>query len=83
MPPFHSQGICGRIIGMHDAGASIQTIATFLGIPPTTVHDTIRRFHEQGHLENLPIAGQPRKLNDHDIWELAQVVQQNHRDMLV
>ncbi|MBW0496281.1 hypothetical protein O181_035996 [Austropuccinia psidii MF-1] len=52
-----NQGIHGHIAGMPDAGASIQTIAMFLGIPPTTIHDTVRRFQEQGHLENLPIDG--------------------------
>ncbi|MBW0528662.1 hypothetical protein O181_068377 [Austropuccinia psidii MF-1] len=67
MPPYHNPIDRGRIIGMHDAGASIRTIANFLGVPPTTVHDTIRRFQERGHLENLPIPGQPPKLNDRDL----------------
>ncbi|MBW0583663.1 hypothetical protein O181_123378 [Austropuccinia psidii MF-1] len=68
---------------MHDAGASIQTIARHLGVPPTTVHDTIQRFWERGHLDNLPIPGRPCKLNEQDLQELARVVQQNCCETLV
>ncbi|MBW0482119.1 hypothetical protein O181_021834 [Austropuccinia psidii MF-1] len=68
---------------MHDAGVSIQTIASFLGVPPTTVHDTIRRFQERGHIENLPIPGRPPKLNNCDLRELGRVLQQHCRETLV
>ncbi|MBW0583081.1 hypothetical protein O181_122796 [Austropuccinia psidii MF-1] len=62
---------------MNDAGASIQTIAFHLGVPPTTVHDTVQQFWERGHLDNLPIPGRPRKLNERDLRELARVIEQN------
>ncbi|MBW0579110.1 hypothetical protein O181_118825 [Austropuccinia psidii MF-1] len=83
MPPYQTQGIQGRIIGMHDAGASIRTITRHLGVPPTTVHDTVRRFWERGHLDNLPIPGRPCKLNERDLRELARVIQQDRRETLV
>ncbi|MBW0543016.1 hypothetical protein O181_082731 [Austropuccinia psidii MF-1] len=78
MPPYQTQGIRGHIIGMHDAGASIRTIACHLSVPPTTVHDTVRQFWECGHLDNLPIPGRPCKLNERGLRELARVIQQNH-----
>ncbi|MBW0541186.1 hypothetical protein O181_080901 [Austropuccinia psidii MF-1] len=55
MAPYHSAGIRGQIVGMHDSGASIHTIAQHLEVPPTTVHNTIRRYQERGHLKSLPI----------------------------
>ncbi|MBW0500977.1 hypothetical protein O181_040692 [Austropuccinia psidii MF-1] len=83
MPPYCTPVDCGQIIGMHDAGASIQTIAQFLGIPPTTVHDKIRRFKERGHLKNLPIPGPPKILDDRDLQELVHVVKKNRHETLV
>ncbi|MBW0551289.1 hypothetical protein O181_091004 [Austropuccinia psidii MF-1] len=71
MAPYHSEGIRGQIVGMHDGGASIHTIAQPLEVPPTTVHDTICQYQERGHLKSLPIPGQPPKLNDQDQWELS------------
>ncbi|MBW0564182.1 hypothetical protein O181_103897 [Austropuccinia psidii MF-1] len=73
----------GGIIGMCNAGALIRTIANFLGVPPTTVHDTIQQFQERVHLENLAILGRTPKLNNCDLQELGQVLQQHRRETLV
>ncbi|MBW0525482.1 hypothetical protein O181_065197 [Austropuccinia psidii MF-1] len=75
-------GTRGQVVGMRAAGASIRTISNHLQVPPTTVHDTIRKHQERGHLKSLPIPGRPRKLNDRDIRQLARVVQQNRRKNL-
>ncbi|MBW0528937.1 hypothetical protein O181_068652 [Austropuccinia psidii MF-1] len=83
MAPYHSEGICGQIVGMHDTGASIHTIAQHLEVPPTTVHNTFCHYQEQGNLKSLPIPGQPPKLNDRDQRELSLVIHQNRQDALV
>ncbi|MBW0541072.1 hypothetical protein O181_080787, partial [Austropuccinia psidii MF-1] len=77
MPQSLDEGTRGQIVGMRAAGASIQTISNHLQVPPTTVHDTICKHQEHGHLKSLPIPGRPRKLNDRDLCQLARVVKQN------
>ncbi|MBW0562466.1 hypothetical protein O181_102181 [Austropuccinia psidii MF-1] len=67
---------------MRAAGASIQTISNHLQVPPATVHDTICKHQERGHLGLLPIPGRPRKLNDFHLCQLARVVQQNQSKKL-
>ncbi|MBW0511042.1 hypothetical protein O181_050757 [Austropuccinia psidii MF-1] len=77
MPQSLDEGTWGQIVGMRAAGASIQTIRNHLQVPPTTIHDTICKHQERGHLRLLPIPGRPRKLNDRHLFQLACVAQQN------
>ncbi|MBW0570146.1 hypothetical protein O181_109861 [Austropuccinia psidii MF-1] len=82
MPQSLDEGTRGQILGMRAAGASIRTISNHFQVPPTTIHDTICKHQERGHLKSLPIPGRPRKLNDRDTCQLARVVQQNRHKNL-
>ncbi|MBW0517895.1 hypothetical protein O181_057610 [Austropuccinia psidii MF-1] len=62
---------------MRTDGTSIQTTRNHLQVPSTTVHDTICKHQEHGHLKLLSIPGRPRKLNDCELRQLSHVVQQN------
>ncbi|MBW0497012.1 hypothetical protein O181_036727 [Austropuccinia psidii MF-1] len=76
------EGTWGQIVGMRASGVSIQTTRNYLQVPPTTIHDTICKNQERGHLRSLPIPGRPRKLNDRHLRQLAHVVQQDRRKKL-
>ncbi|KAK4318145.1 hypothetical protein Pmani_010836 [Petrolisthes manimaculis] len=53
-------GFRGRIVGMHEAGQSIQTIANNLGISTRTVLRWIRRSEDTDWYGNLPRGRPPR-----------------------
>ncbi|MBW0477712.1 hypothetical protein O181_017427 [Austropuccinia psidii MF-1] len=77
MPQSLDEGTQGQMLGMRAAGASIKTIKNHFQVPQTTVHNTICKHQERGHLKSLPIPGRPRNLNDCHLCQLARLVQQD------
>ena len=63
------------VIQLSKQGKSVRNIEKELGIPKSTVQDTIKRWQELGRVENLSRAGRPRKTNsriDKKIVKLAE-----------
>lgn len=51
----------GRIVGMHEAGASVTEIGRVTGVDNQTVRKWIRRWEEEGRpLKTRPRSGRPR-----------------------
>ena len=61
-----SDDIRNQVVGAHRVGASIRTISTSLGVPKSTVADTIKRFRLTRTATPDTRPGRPRILNDRD-----------------
>ncbi|MBW0516264.1 hypothetical protein O181_055979, partial [Austropuccinia psidii MF-1] len=68
-----------QIVGMWQAGLSVRTIALRMGVPKSTVHDTIRRFREHGTCADRPKTGRPPLLNQADRHNLDEFITHNQR----
>ncbi|MBW0538305.1 hypothetical protein O181_078020, partial [Austropuccinia psidii MF-1] len=68
-----------QIVGMSQAGLSIQKIAVRMGVPKSTVHDIIRRFREHGACADCPKPGRPPLLNEADRQNLENFITHNRR----
>ncbi|MBW0463510.1 hypothetical protein O181_003225 [Austropuccinia psidii MF-1] len=79
MGHYLDEGMRGMIIGMRKGGASIRVISNQLGVPSTTVFDTIKQYEETGQLTNQPIPGRPKKLGERDMRQLSRVLHQHRR----
>lgn len=65
----------GRIVGMRESGRSIRNIGHDLGISKTTVSLWVKRWEEEGNLNNRPKGRPPRKTTaeqDRRIVEAAE-----------
>ena len=64
----------GRIVGLRESGKSVREIAAHLGISRATVYLWLRRWEEDGNLNNRPKGRPPRKTtaeNDQHIQDAA------------
>ncbi|MBW0583335.1 hypothetical protein O181_123050 [Austropuccinia psidii MF-1] len=77
MPDNHGVEQRSQIVRMSQAGLSIRMISWRMGVPKSTVHDTIRRFLENGFCANRPKTGRPPSLNDADRRNLDAFITHN------
>ncbi|MBW0582809.1 hypothetical protein O181_122524 [Austropuccinia psidii MF-1] len=70
---------CSQIVGMWQASLSLRTIVLRMGVPKSTVHDTIRRFQEHGTCADWPKTGRPPLLNQADRHNLDEFITHNQR----
>ncbi|MBW0471707.1 hypothetical protein O181_011422 [Austropuccinia psidii MF-1] len=75
MPEYLGLEQRSQIVGMWNAGLSIQQISQQVAIPKSTVYDTIRRFWERGTCANHPKSGRLKILNNEDCQDLDRVYQ--------
>jgi transposase len=59
-----------RIIGAYLSSIKQRVISTQLGIPTSTVNDTIKRYKEMGLTESKKRPGRPKLLNEYDTQAL-------------
>jgi transposase len=69
----------GRIIGMHEAGATATKIATHLGHPRTTVYSIISEFKKHHKVSASKAHGQKPKFSKDDVEELRHILEQDRR----
>ena len=63
-----------RIIGAYLSGAKQRVISTQLGIPTSTVSDTIKRYKKTGSAEPEKRSGRPKLLTKRDTRALQRIV---------
>jgi transposase len=64
-----------QIIGAYFSGTKQVIISTQLGIPTSTVNDTIKRYKETGFTEPKKCPGRPKVLNKYDTQALKRIIQ--------
>ncbi|MBW0591488.1 hypothetical protein O181_131203, partial [Austropuccinia psidii MF-1] len=70
MPQQYENKTKARIVGMCDAGLSLQKISELTGIPKTSIQDIVTPFNDHGTVQNLPRPGRKPILNEHNIQQL-------------
>ncbi|MBW0578639.1 hypothetical protein O181_118354 [Austropuccinia psidii MF-1] len=79
MPDNHRVEQRIQIVGMSQAGLSLRMISLRVGVPKLMVHDTIRRYRENGSCADRPKTGRPPLLNDADRQNLDTFITHNRR----
>jgi transposase len=69
----------GKIVGLHLSSKSIREISAITGYPKSTVGVILKRFKDEGHVDNKPRKGRPPLLKDRDKRCLVRVVLKNRR----
>ncbi|MBW0593632.1 hypothetical protein O181_133347 [Austropuccinia psidii MF-1] len=75
MPHQYDNETKARIVGMCDAGLSLQKISELTRIPKTSIQDIVTRFNDRGMIQNLPRPGRKHRLNERNIQQLKRVTQ--------
>ena len=66
-----------RIIGAHLSGIKQTVISKKLGIPTSTVYDTIKRYKDTGSATPAKRPGRPKSLTQHDKRTLTRIIRGN------
>ena len=62
-----------RIIGAYECGVKGSAIVEQLGLPPSTVYDTIKRYNKTGSPHPQNRSGRPKILNERDERALVRI----------
>src|SRR2546421_161656 len=63
-----------RIIGAYLSGTKQRVISTQLGIPTSTINDTIKWYKETDSTESKKHPGRPKLLNKYDTRALKRII---------
>ena len=66
-----------RIVGMHIANVATKVIIETLGLPKSTVYDTIKRFKDSGSAQPAKRPGRPPKLTIRDQRAAVRIIKLN------
>ncbi len=72
-----------QIIGISRAGNSERQISNILGIPKSTVHNTLVRFRTTNTTNSAPRSGRPNLINEEKEQAMKKIVHENPRSTLV
>ena len=80
--PYKSQELTkpkkGAIIGLHKGGNSVRKIANILGVPKSTVQDTVKKWKDTGSINNKTRTEWPKQLNDWYLCCLHWIIRDNN-----
>ncbi|MBW0504996.1 hypothetical protein O181_044711 [Austropuccinia psidii MF-1] len=79
MPKYLGLEQQSQIVGMWNAGLSIQQISQQVAIPKSMVYGTIQQFRERGTYATQLKSGQPKILNKKDCQGLDRFISENRR----
>jgi transposase len=64
----------GMIMGLKKGGMNCLKISKELGIPKSTVYDTVKRFEERSNGDSLHRSGRPKKLTKENQTEILRII---------
>jgi IS30 family transposase len=67
----------GLIIGKHEAGVPISQISHTLGIPSSTVFETIQQNSKRDNGESSPRSGRPKSYTERDKRHIIQLIKRD------
>ncbi len=67
----------GLIIGKHESGVSMTHISQTLGIPLSTVSETIKKNPERINGESIPRSGRPRSYTERDRRHIIRIIRRD------